>query len=97
MVRDLINTDISKMSDPEFKTIIIRILAGLEKSIEDTRESLTEEIKEQKTSQSKVKNAITKMQTQMYAKTTSVDKAEEWMHDTEDKIMENNETEKKRE
>ena len=37
------------MPDPEFKTTIIRILAGLEKSIEDTRETLTTEINDLKT------------------------------------------------
>ena len=36
------------MSDLEFKTMIIKIQAGFEKSIEDTRESLTVEIKELK-------------------------------------------------
>ena len=60
--RDLINKDTSQMTEPEFKTIIISILAGLEKSIEDTRESLTTQIKELKTSQAKIKNAITEMQ-----------------------------------
>ena len=40
-------------------TMIIRILAGVEKSIEDTRESLYVEIKEIKSSQAKIKNAIT--------------------------------------
>jgi len=34
------------MSEPEFRIMIIKILAGLEKSIEDTRESLSGEIKE---------------------------------------------------
>ena len=29
--RDLTNTDTSKMSEPEFRTMIIRILAGVEK------------------------------------------------------------------
>ena len=48
--RDLIETDISNMPEPEFKTTIIRILAGFEKSIEDTRESLATEIKGLKTS-----------------------------------------------
>ena len=56
MARDLIKTDISKMPEPELKTnknkktknkkIVIRTLAGLEKSIEDCRESPTAEIKE---------------------------------------------------
>ena len=45
--RDLINRDISKMSELEYKTTIIRILAGVEKNIEDTRESLSVEIKKQ--------------------------------------------------
>ena len=49
MARDLINTAMSKMSERELK-MIVRILAGLEKSIEDTRESLTIEIKELKSS-----------------------------------------------
>jgi len=38
------------MPEPEFKGTIIRILAGLEKSIEDPRESFTTEIKDLKTS-----------------------------------------------
>ena len=42
--RGLIETDISNMLDTEFKATIIRILAGLEKSIEDTRESLVQKI-----------------------------------------------------
>ena len=49
------------MLDPEYKTTIIRILAGPEKSIEDTRESLTTEIKDLKTNQAEIRNVITKM------------------------------------
>ena len=50
MGRDLIETDISNMSEPEYKATIMSILAGLEKSIEETRENLTTDIKELKTS-----------------------------------------------
>jgi len=32
MARDLITTDISKMFELEFKTIIMKIIAGLEKN-----------------------------------------------------------------
>ena len=46
------------LPEPEFKTTIIRTPAGLKKSIEATRESLTAEIKDLKTSQAKIKNAI---------------------------------------
>ena len=56
--RGLINTDISKMSELEFRTMIIRIVAGLKKSIE----SLFVETKEVKSSQDEIKNAITEIQ-----------------------------------
>ena len=59
MARELIKTGISNMSEPEFKTMIIKILAGIEKSMEDIKESLTAEIKDLRTSQVEVKNAIT--------------------------------------
>ena len=95
--RDLINTDIIKMSQLEFKATIIRILTGVEKSIEDTRESFSAEIKELKSSQAEIKNAITKMQSQMDAMMVRMNEAEQQISDIEDKIMENNEAEKKRE
>ena len=44
----------SKMSELEFKTTIIKILVGLEKSIDDTREPLTVEIKEPNSNQAKI-------------------------------------------
>ena len=45
MATDLIKTGISNMSDPEFKATTIRILAGLDKSMEDIRETLPQRIK----------------------------------------------------
>ena len=48
------------MSQPEFR-IMITILAGVENRLE----SLSAEIKEIKTSQDEVKNAITELQSQM--------------------------------
>ena len=40
--------DISKMLELEFKTMIMKILPGLEKRIENSRESLPGEIKKLK-------------------------------------------------
>ena len=62
MAKNLINADIGKMSELEFKTTILRTLAGFLKSIENIREFLTAEIKELKTSQAKIKNVVTEMQ-----------------------------------
>ena len=95
--RDLIQTDKSNMFDPELTTTIRRILAGLEKCVENMREFLTTEIKDLKTSQVKIKkNAITEKQNQLDAMPTRMEEAEEQISEM-DKIMENNDTKKKRE
>ena len=46
--RDLSKSHISNMPDGQFKATIIRILPGLEETIEDITETLTIEIKELK-------------------------------------------------
>ena len=56
--KDLINTDTSKMSEPEFIIMIVRILAGVKNRLE----SLSVEIKEVKVNQDEIKNAITELQ-----------------------------------
>ena len=88
--RDLTNTDTSKMSEPEFRIMIIRILAGVKNRLE----SLSAEIKEVK-NRMKFKNAIIKLQSQMDAAAARMDEAEQRISDIEDKIIQNNEAEKK--
>ena len=75
IAQNLINTDKSKMSILEFKTMIIRILAG--KNMEDTRESLTVEIIELKFGQAEIKNIINEMQHKVEAIIIRMNKAEE--------------------
>ena len=70
--RDLINTDTSKMSEPEIRITIIRILAGIENELE----SLSVEIKEVKASQDETENAITELQSPMDAMVARTDEAE---------------------
>lgn len=50
-----IEADRSNMPEPEFKATFIRILVGLERGIEDTRKSLTIEIKDLKTTQAEMR------------------------------------------
>ena len=52
--KDLLKTYISNISEQKF-IIVIRLLAGVERSIEDSRETLAAEIKDLKTSQAKIK------------------------------------------
>ena len=44
--RELTKTDINDITEQEFRIIVKRLLAGLEKSIEDSRESISVDIKE---------------------------------------------------
>lgn len=59
---DISKTEISNMTDREFKVIIIKILKGLEKRVEDISETLNKEIKnnisKMKNSISEIKNTI---------------------------------------
>ena len=50
--------DISNNLEPEFRIMIIKTLAGLQKPIEDIRESFSGEIQELKYNQVKIKKTI---------------------------------------
>jgi len=92
----LLKTEINNISEQEFRTVI-RILAGLDRSIGDTKVTLAAEIKHLKTGQAKTKNAMTVMQNCLDVITSRMEEAEDQIDDVEDKIMENNEAEKKME
>jgi len=94
--KDLLNTDISTMSDLEFRIIALKIPAGLEKSMEVIRETLSGEVKELKSNQVEIKKAINEVQSNMGVLTARINEAEERISDTEDQMMENKEAEKKR-
>ena len=44
--REFLKTNINNISDQEFRIIVIRLIPGFGKSIEDSRESIVAEIKE---------------------------------------------------
>ena len=58
IARDLTNSDTSKMSEPEFRITIIRILSG----VENILQSLYVETKEVKASRDEIRNVITELQ-----------------------------------
>ena len=77
--------------EQEFRITIIRILAGVKNRLE----SLSVGIKEVKTSQDEIKNAITELQSQMDAAATRMHETQQRISDIQDKLMENNEAEKR--
>ena len=55
---ELIKNDLNNTTQNEVKIIVIKLIIGLEKSIEDSRESIATEIKGLRNSHEEVKNAI---------------------------------------
>ena len=52
---ELIKSDLSNITDHEFKIIVIKLMAGLEKSIDNSREWIATEIKGLRNSQEELK------------------------------------------
>ena len=77
------------MSEPEFRITIITILAGVKNRLE----SFSAEINEVKNIQDEIKNA--ELQSQMDAVVARMDEAEQRISYIEEKLIENNEAEKK--
>ena len=51
----LIKNDLNNITENEFRIIVIKLITGLENSIEDSRESLATEIKGLRNSQKEIK------------------------------------------
>ena len=59
--RDPSEMYINNMPDQEFKVMIIKILTGLEKRVEDLSETFNKETENIKKNQSEIKNSITEI------------------------------------
>ena len=94
---ELIKNDLSNVTENEFKIIVIKLITGLEKSIEDSRESINTEIKGLRSSQEELKTAINDLQNKMKVTTARIEEAEVRIGELDDKIVEKEEAEKKRE
>ena len=94
--KELITTDINNITEQEFRIIVIRLISGLEKSIEDSKEPIVAEIKELKNSHDEFKNAVNEVQNKLKVLTLNTEEAEGRLGEIEDTIMEKDEAEKKR-
>ena len=93
---ELIKNYLSNIMEQEFRIIVIKLITGLEKSIEDSRESVATEIKGLRNSNEELKNALNEVQNKMEVTTAQIEEAKERIGGLEDKIMEKEEAEKKR-
>ena len=62
---ELIKNDLSNKTEQEFRIIVIKLIAGLEKTIEDSRESIATENKGLKNSHEELKIVINEVQNKM--------------------------------
>ena len=93
---ELTKRDLTTITESEIRIIVIKLIAGLENSIKDSRESLATEIKGLRNSHEELKTALNEMQNKMETSTARIEEAEERIGELEDKIMEKEEAEKKR-
>ena len=93
IIRDLSETDVSKMLDGVFKAIIIRILTGLEKRVEDISETLNTEIEKNK---SEMKGAINYIRNVPDAMNSRLEESEEQINDLEDRVIKSNQAGKRK-
>ena len=93
---ELIKNNLNNITKSEFRIIVIKLIAGLENSIKDSRESLATEIKGLRNSQEELKNDINELQNKIETTTGQIEEAEERIGELEDKVMGKEEAEKKR-
>ncbi|KAF0878141.1 LORF1 protein, partial [Crocuta crocuta] len=94
--KELLKTDISNITEQEFRMIIIKLNAGLEKSMEDIRDTMATNNMELKNSYDEFKNVINEIHNKMEASNSRIEEAERRISDLENTIIEKEETEKKR-
>ena len=85
---ELIKKDLNNITESEFRIIVIKLIAGLENSIQDSRESLATEIKGLRNSHEELKNALNEMHNKMETTTARLEEAEDRIGELEDKVME---------
>ena len=59
--RELLKTDSNNIYEQEFRITVVRLIAGLEKSIEDSRESVAAEMKVLRNSHNELRYVINEM------------------------------------
>ncbi|KAF0885282.1 LORF1 protein, partial [Crocuta crocuta] len=93
---DLLKTDITNVTEEEFRTIVIKLIAELGKGMEDIRKTIATKTMVLKNSCDELKNAINAMPNKMEASNAQTEEAERRISDLEDTIIEKEEAEEKR-
>ncbi|KAF0871327.1 LORF1 protein, partial [Crocuta crocuta] len=93
---ELLKTDISSITEQDFRIIMVKLIAGLEKTIGDIKETRPTDRMENKNRHEEFKNAINEIHNKLEASKTRIEEAERRISDLEDTIIEKQEADKKR-
>ncbi|KAF0877299.1 LORF1 protein, partial [Crocuta crocuta] len=93
--KELLKADISHITEQEFRTIVIKLIAGLEKSMEDIKETIATKTMKLKNSCDELKNAINVVHNKREASNAQIEEAKR-IGELEDIIIEKEEAEKKK-
>ncbi|KAF0884120.1 LORF1 protein, partial [Crocuta crocuta] len=96
IAKELLKTDISNITEQEFRTVVIKLVTGLKKGMEDIRETIATKTMEHKNSCDELKNAINEMHNKMEATTARIEEVERRIGELENTIIEKEEAKKKR-
>ncbi|KAF0879853.1 LORF1 protein, partial [Crocuta crocuta] len=93
---ELHKTHLSSITEQNFRTIIVILIAGLAKSIEDLKETMATTNMENKNRHDEFKNAINEKHNNLEVSDARIEEAEKRISDLEDTIVEKQEVDKKR-
>ncbi|KAF0871143.1 LORF1 protein, partial [Crocuta crocuta] len=93
---ELLKTDINSITEQDFRTIIVKLIAGLAKSIEDIKETMATNNMENKNRHDESKNAINEIHNKLEVSIARIEEAEKRISDLEDTIIEKQEADKNR-
>ena len=91
--RDLSKTDINNTSDKEFKVMIIKILTGFKKRVEDIHKILNIEVRN---IIAEMNSSINEMKDMPDGMSCRLEEAEKFINYVEDRVMESNQAEQKK-
>ena len=86
--REVSETEMSNVPDREFEVMVIKILTGLEKRVEGLSETLNKGTEKTKKNQSEMKNSINEIKNALDGMNSTLEEAEEWIHDLKHREME---------
>ncbi|KAF0884054.1 LORF1 protein, partial [Crocuta crocuta] len=94
--KELLKTYISNITEQEFRTIAIKLIARLEKGMKDIKETIATKTMELKNSYDELKSAISEIQNKMEVSNARIEEVERRISDLEDTTIEKEEAEEKR-